>query len=138
MQNLDQIRARNALAFSTSPEGAQVAGQQGGEVIKKIPPQIINHGLLMASSYAFDETTQGQPRNLGHRLVYDAIAKHLSDPAVNVLPAGCDTAEKLVRHLTKEGTSSNELRWATAEAMAWLVFARRFVNRPPQNAGGNR
>src|SRR5690625_5395294 len=105
MQNLDQIRARNALAFSTSPEGAQVAGQQGGEVIKKIPPQIINHGLLMASSYAFDETNQGVPRNLGHRLVYNAIAKHVSDPAVNVLPAGCVTAAELVRHLTNKGIS---------------------------------
>jgi hypothetical protein len=42
MQNLEQVRARNALEFSREP----LSGQQGGDVIKNIPHQIMNHGLL--------------------------------------------------------------------------------------------
>jgi hypothetical protein len=118
MQNLEQIRARNALAAAEQ----KIAGKDGGEVVKKIPPLFINHGLLAIGAYAFDEKT-------GYKGVVDAIAAHLADPAVALLPTkfSKDTAG-LMRFLSTEA-DSNALRLCTNEAMAWLNYARRFIKK---------
>lgn len=121
MQNLEQVRARHALSFANS-HGALVEGEQGGEVIKKISPVIMNHGLLAAMAFSFTEKK-------GWQLVFDAVAHHLSSPEILIVPASVNDRGKLISHLTSETTNSETLKRATSETMAWLEYARRFVKR---------
>lgn len=120
MQNLEQIRARNVLKLAKT--GA-IPGQEGGEVIKKIPPLIQNHGLLATVAYSFDEKKEAWKK------VFDAVATHLADPAIALVPAEIVDRDKLMDYLTSEGVTSKNLQLATAETMAWLQYARRFVKR---------
>lgn len=116
MQNLEQIRARNALTLDS------VSGVNNGEVIKKIAPLILNHGLLATAAYSFSEKE-------GWQKVFDAIARHLADPHIAIAPQQCTDREKLMKFLTDEDTTSEVLKHATAETMAWLSYARRFVKK---------
>jgi hypothetical protein len=116
MQNLEQIRARNALKLGP------VSGEKGGEVIKKVAPLILNHGLLATAAYSFTEKE-------GWQKVFDAISQHLADPDVAVVRSDCDNREKLMDFLTHPKTTSETLKLATVEAMAWLTYARRFVKK---------
>ena len=117
--NLEQIRARNALSLA---ESGAVSGKEGGEVIKKIPPLIMNHGLLATAAFAFDE------KNRGFKKVFDAIAAHLADPEIGVLPEDKGDLSKMMGFLTDDADSV-VLRNATNETMAWLSYARRFVKK---------
>lgn len=119
MQNLEQIRARHVLQFALDA-GDKVRGNQGGGVIKKIPTTIMNHGLLAALAYSFSERE-------GWKLVFNAIAKHLSSEEIRIIPAGLEDRIELLNHLTNPNTSSETLKLATDEAMKWLEYARRFV-----------
>lgn len=120
MQNLEQIRARNALKLA---QAGAVGGDQGGEVMKKIPPLIQNHGLLATAAYSWSEKE-------GWQATFDAIAAHLADSHIEILPKDCNNREKMVAHLTSPDATSETLRLATAETMAWLSYARRFVKKP--------
>ena len=119
MQNLEQIRARNTLAFAKS--GA-VSGKQGGEVIKKISPLVLNHGLLATAAYSFTE-------HEGWQKVFDAIALHLADPDIAILPADSRSRHAMMDYLSGPHASSETLKRATAETMAWLGYASRFVTK---------
>ena len=122
MQNLEQVRARNALNFATK-DGEKVCGPLGGEVIKKLPPLILNHGLLATAAYSFTE-------KVGWQLTFDAIARHLADPDVAVFPADkVKDRVSLLAFLTAKDTTSEVLKLATIETMAWLQYARRFVKK---------
>lgn len=121
MQNLEQIRARNALRCAQQ-DGALIVGPQGGEVIKKLPPLILNHGLLATAAYAF---TQKQ----GWQVVFNHIARHLADPDIAIAPIPTDSHDQLMAFLTGANATSETLKLATAEAMAWLTYARRFVKK---------
>ncbi len=123
MQNLEQIRAHNVLAFAKS---GTISGDKGGEVIKKIPPLILNHGLLATAAYSFTEKE-------GWQLTFDAIARHLADPDVAVLPPSVKDRQSMMDELTKKTTTSEVLKNATAETMAWLQYARRFVKKEERN-----
>lgn len=116
MQNLEQIRARNALSLGP------VSGDKGGEVIKKVAPLILNHGLLATAAYSFTEKE-------GWQKVFDAIARHLADPDVAIIPATAKDRQSMMQFLTAKDTNSEVLKLATAETMAWLVYARRFVKK---------
>ena len=117
MQNLNQIRARNVLEFANS---APVRGRNGGEVIKKIPPVIMNNGIMAALAYSLDRNQQAW------RGVFDAIAVHLSSQEIAMIPADKNSAELLLDYLASEATSV-QLRDITAESFEWLNFARRLV-----------
>ena len=119
MQNLEQIRARNALHFAN--QGA-VSGDKGGEVIKKVAPLIQNHGLLATAAYSFTEKK-------GWQRVFDAIAQHLADKDIDIVSHEVKDRQTLMKFLTQPGTTSETLKLATAEAMAWLTYARRFVKK---------
>jgi len=119
MQNLEQVRARNALNFAD--QGA-VAGEHGGEVIKKVAPLIQNHGLLATAAYSFTEKEAWQQ-------VFDAIALHLADKDIGIASDKVKDRRTLMEFLTEPGTTSETLKLATAEAMAWLTYARRFVKK---------
>ena len=119
-QNMNQIRARHVLTFANDPH-VDVKGQDGGEVVKKIPASIMNSGLLSTLAYAMDE------KKRGWKCVFDGIAQHLSSPEIGIVDSGACSAEGLLEFLTSETTSSDRLREVSAEAMAWLDFARRLV-----------
>ena len=116
MQNLEQVRARNALTLGP------VSGDKGGEVIKKVAPLILNHGLLATAAYSFTEKE-------GWQKVFDAIARHLADKDIAIVPESVKDRQELMEFLTRKDTSSETLKLATAEAMAWLTYARRFVKK---------
>lgn len=119
MQNLNQIRARHVLQFSEFQQG--VKGKDGGDVIKKIPPVIMNNGLLSALAYSLDKN------NAAWKTVFDGIAVHLASEEVAKIPPECTTTESLLDYLVSPDSSSALLRDVTAEAAAWLDFARRLV-----------
>lgn len=119
MQNLEQIRARNALKFAS--EGG-VSGKDGGEVIRKIPALILNHGLLATAAYSFTERE-------GWQKVFDAIARHLADEAIEIVPKCVTDRKSLMNFLTSKEATSEVLKLATVETMAWLNYARRFVTK---------
>jgi len=120
MKNLHQIRAANALAFSKL--GA-VSGEDDGEVIKKIPPLILNHGLLATCAYAFNE------KKKAWQVTFDKLAEHLADKEIALVPMDCRSHQQLMEFLTGPNATSETLKLATAEAMAWLDYARRFVSK---------
>lgn len=119
MQNLEQIRARNVLAFAKS---GTISGKDGGEVIKKIPPLILNHGLLATAAYSFTEKD-------GWQRVFDALAIHLADKDIAIVPRSVTNRLALMDFLTRKETTSETLKLATTESMAWLQYARRFVRK---------
>ena len=120
MKNLEQVRARNALSFSNS--GA-IRGDDGGEVIKKIPPLIMNNGLLATAAFSFGDKKEGWQKT------FDAIACHLADPDVAIVPEDTTDRSKLMNFLTGSAADSETLKLATNETMAWLGYARRFVKK---------
>lgn len=121
MKNLEQIRARNAWA--TAQGKGKIAGKQDGEVIKKIPPTIKNHGLLAAAGYACDE------KNNGWREAFGAITEHLACPEIALIKADAKTVHDLIAYLTSPEANSETLKLATAETLAWLNYARRFISK---------
>lgn len=116
MKNLEQIRAANALAYCQS--GAARQGKQGGNVLTKVPALIMGNGLLAAGAFAFAQ------RDNGWRGCFDHLAKHLAHPEIAVLPRDSGNLDQMMRHLSQ--SDSQTLKLATAEALAWLSYARRF------------
>ena len=117
MKNLEQIRAANAMAAALKP-GANYAGRQGGGgVAKKIPPLIINHGLLQVLAYARSEGG-------GFNSICDRMSEHLAQ----IIPelAQVTNASSLLQVLALG--DSVLLKRATSEALAWLNYARRFID----------
>ena len=77
MKNLEQIRAKNALLAAKIP----MSGANGGNLIKDVPPLIMNHGLLAVGAYASeDKNKQGYGR------AFSAIAAHLADSDIGRFP----------------------------------------------------
>ena len=122
LQNLEQVRAKNAITFAKSP--AEKRGKDGGEAIKKIPPMIMGNGLLASIAFAIEERKNG-PARPGFVAIFDAIAKHLSCDSIGIL-SDTTSARQLVDKLAE--SDSQTLKLATAEALQWLGYARRFVS----------
>ena len=117
MKNLEQVRAKNALEASLD---GPISGKNEGEVIKKIPPLIINHGLLAIGAYAFS--------NDAYRKVIDAIVNHLACEEIKLVPEYVRNTATFMEYLCTEA-DSNKLRLITSETMAWLNYARRFIKK---------
>ena len=112
-----------ALFGRLGPLGRGAVGDQGGEVIKKIPPLIMNHGLLAIGAYAFDE------KNRGYKAAVDAIAEHLADKEIGLLPKEFQADTQGLMDYLCNKADSFQLKQCTAEAIAWLNYARRFVKK---------
>jgi CRISPR/Cas system CMR-associated protein Cmr5 small subunit len=121
MQNLEQIRARNALRCAKE-DGTRITGPQGGDVIKKIPSLILNHGLLATAAYAY---TQKE----GWQVLFNHIARHLADTDIHIVAVEVKDHTELMDYLTGAAATSETLKLATAETLAWLGYARRFVRK---------
>lgn len=119
-RNLAQIRALNAV--EAAKDGV-FAGQNDGEVVKKIPAYIIESGLLGALAFALE-------KGGGHRAVFQAVLTHLKsvdDPTARNAAGPEAWFEALAN------APVSELRAATAETMAYLAFLRRFAKKEKDN-----
>jgi len=110
MKNLDQIRAKNALAarIGTGAEGSE-------SVAKKVPVMIRENGFIAAMSFA-------KEKGKGYADVFNAIIDHLKD--INQMHGIPDNFDGFLDGLCKK--DSVVLRAVTAEAMAYLNYLRRF------------
>lgn len=131
MKNLEQIRAANALQAA---EDEIFKGKQGGEVAKKVPTMIRENGILATLAFACerkkgDGNGEGKLSNPGHYKVFEAVTRHLGDPAVKKLSTTCKP-EELLKFLTEsKSATSARLRAITAETMAYLNYLRRFAGK---------
>jgi len=121
MKNLEQIRARNALAWR---EKIGTGKNDGRAIAKKVPTMIRENGLLAALAFACE-----QGDGSGHYNVFEAIIAHLSCQEVAKLKQGC-TPDQLAEFLAaSETVSATRLRDITSETMAFLNYLRRFAGK---------
>ena len=120
MKNLEQIRASSAWKAAQSSQSFK-GKDDGGNVAKSLPPLIMNHGLLQALAYATEKRGH-EPRNQAENRIFGFLASHLSDQGI---VQDCRDADGLLATLAD--SDSSVLRLATAEALAWLTYARRFI-----------
>jgi len=111
MDNLDQIRAQNALKAKSDVQKKHVT---------KLPALIVNNGLLAAAAFCDNKSDE-------LRTAMDKVALHLADPRIGRLQSG-KSAAALIQELTAQGVASERLRLATAEALAYLSYLKRFAN----------
>lgn len=123
MKNLEQIRALSSIQFADDVAAGRTParGAEGGEAIKKIPPMIMGNGLLATLAFSLE------PRREGYASIMSALARHLASDLIAIAPKVTD-AESLIRFLTQSDSAT--LKLATAEALEWLGYARRFVKSP--------
>ena len=116
MKTLAQIRAANALQCY----GRQFGGDQGGEVIKKIPARIRNNGLLASLAFCIEKGGD-------HLDVARLIAEHLAHDTEGERIAITRNREVvgLVQELAQGDAAL--LRRATAETLALLNYMKRFA-----------
>ncbi len=122
MINLDQIRAHNALLHKD-----QIANSQGGgDAISGFPMLVLTNGLLGALAFACEWKDQraGTRKHPGEYTVATAITEHLSHDRICVCESS--DADALLDELASSDTDVL-LRRATAEALAFLNYLKRFV-----------
>jgi CRISPR type III-B/RAMP module-associated protein Cmr5 len=121
MQNLDQIRADNALVacgIKALPAGRPPVAPVADTAVNKLPALIVNNGLLATSAFA---------EKKGDDLLraMDAVAWHLADSRVRKLPSNRTTTRGLTEHLV--ASDSQTLRLAAAEALNFLSYLKRYA-----------
>lgn len=116
---LAQSRAANALNAARI-EGMGL-GQDGGNALSGFPMLVKTDGALAAFAFAVERKPNGERKQRGACLIVGAIAAHLS--SLGILNA--QTADDLVDELARGDSSL--LRRATAEALAFLNYLKRFV-----------
>lgn len=121
MKNLEQIRAANALPYSTE----LFLGKNSGDIVKKIPTMIRENGLIGALAFAIENSGSGYEKT------FIAIIKHLSDPQINKSNAGKLKDNLILNAFLCEvvKVSSPELISITAESLAYLNYLRRFAKK---------
>jgi len=122
MKNLDQIRAHNALLHKD-----RIANSQGGgDAISGFPMLVLTDGLLAALAFACERKDQkgGVRKHPGEYTVAAAIAIHLSHERIAISES--DDADELLNEIATARTDAL-LRRATAEALAFLNYLKRFV-----------
>lgn len=126
MKNLEQIRAHSALTFANQVAAGKTSarGKEDGEAVKKIPPMIMGNGLLATLAFSLE------PGREGFASIFSALAAHLASKEIDVIENN-GTAEGLVEGLVQSDSAT--LKLATAEALEWLGYARRFVKSSPVN-----
>ncbi len=130
MQNLEQIRARNALACSLNcpPEQAQrdARKRQGeGDALAGYPSLITNNGLLATVAFSVQKGDQMER-------IANAVAYHLSNLSddqqrSNLLQGQPDNAHGLLTKLSAADSDALLLQRCTAEALAFLAYLKRFA-----------
>jgi CRISPR type III-B/RAMP module-associated protein Cmr5 len=122
MQNLDQIRAENALiacGLQPVPAGRAPVKRVAETAVNKLPALIVNNGLLATAAFA-------EKKGDELLLAMDAIAWHLADSRVRRLPANRTATRGLTEHLV--ANNSQALRLAAAEALNFLTYLKRYAS----------
>ena len=122
MKNLDQIRAQNALRH----KDRIFASQGGGDAISGFPMLVKTGGLLASLAFACEwkDIQKGIRKHPGEYTVATAITDHLRHAQITITTA--TDADALINGLASANTDV-PLRRATAEALAFLNFLKRFV-----------
>jgi len=120
MQNLEQIRAAAAL---------KVAEKTTKSDVNKLPAMIITNGFLAATAFATEESTGNGYKRQAMAEVMNGTALHLANPihGLTVLKTIND-ARSMTRALS-ENASSVDLQRATAEALAFIGYVKRFAKK---------
>ena|SRR5213592_2899201 len=111
-QNLEQIRAKHALDHATEVKKRE----NEGDCLSGYPSLIVNNGLLATLAFSLDKEKQ-------HLRVANAVAYHLHH--LGVVSQNAPGASALRDALVK--ADSHALRRATAEALAFLAYLKRFA-----------
>lgn len=115
MQNLEQVRAKHAI------EAIQEERNLSRSAVNKLPAMIIANGLLAAAAFC---NAEGGGENRGDmNKALSATAKHLADRGH--LAAGTDTVAGMIQNLSSH--DSQHLQRATAEALAFIAYLKRFA-----------
>ena len=119
MQNLDQIRATAASNLCAGNEftRSDIAG---------FPSLVMNNGLLAATAFAIES---GRDARSGVAAAVDGMARHRANPAHGMAALnGVNSAVSLIQALSGNATSL-DLQRATAEALAFFSYVKRFAPR---------
>ena len=111
-QNLEQIRATNAL---------DPAKNLDRSAVNKLPALILTNGLLAAA--AFCDAEGGGENRSSMKDALDATARHLA--ARGHLTPGTKSVRAMIEDLVKR--DSHDLQRATAEALAFIAYLKRFA-----------
>ena len=110
MQNLEQIRAAHALKKATNLDK---------KVVNKLPAMLVNNGLLAAAAFAKDGNRDGL------REAMDAVGDHLKSRGL--VGANAGNCDGIINDLSAR--PSTDLQRATAEALAYLAYLKRFATK---------
>jgi CRISPR type III-B/RAMP module-associated protein Cmr5 len=124
MKTLAQRRAATALRWKDKSFG----GKKEGNVVSGFPMLIRTDGFLPALAYAVEKKEDKQakqlvPKNLGEFQIAAALVEHLSGEGIL---KQSKTPDDMVNELAIAADAS-QLRRATAEALAFLSYLKRFV-----------
>lgn len=131
MKNLEQIRAKHALDFWHPVQGHPPAarGVNQGDVVSKLPGLIVSNGLLQTAAFA-------KSKGGGHEELLRAVFQFLCHPDRALLPPppqprqGETELDTYIRLLTDgQEATSQRLQTATAEALAYLGYLKRFATK---------
>lgn len=127
MRNLEQIRAAHALGTAERTTKAAVS---------KLPAMILSNGLLAAAAFASEKKKDGKfPKRPDLKKAMDGVAEHLARPELHLaVLANATHAEALIQRLS--ASTSLDLQRATAEALAYLSYVKRFATKPGQEEQG--
>jgi CRISPR/Cas system CMR-associated protein Cmr5 small subunit len=129
-QSVEQKRALAALDFWKKNDPAKARGDDEGDVVSGLPALLITNGLFALCSFAV-------AKKGGHaRLMADVtrflVAEGRLRPRLAVPSSGDDVAQikAFLEALAK--VDSSILRQATAEALAYLGYLKRFAPPKPK------
>jgi CRISPR type III-B/RAMP module-associated protein Cmr5 len=114
MKNLEQIRAANALKPDQKLDRSAV---------NKLPAMILANGLLATAAFCNAEGGGGNRKDMQKAL--DATAVHLANRGI--LANGVNSTLGMIQDLKEK--DSHHLQIATAEALAFISYLKRFAQR---------
>lgn len=122
MQNLEQIRAKQALLDAEGLDKTAVS---------KLPALVLNNGLLATTAFCL---SGGGDNRAGMKTAMERLARHLIQRGLVIGPAtGSEVLKGFIGGLTQG--SSVRLQQATAEAMAYLGYLKRFAKDSKTSKG---
>jgi len=135
-RNLEQIRALHAHRFWDAdwpnPAAARerlekVTGQEGGNVVAKLGPLILECGLLATIAFAKNRK--------GYETLMKEVGRYLGSGRPddrNLLPSQVNNLNAFIHVLTTNDSAL--LRQATAEALLYVGYLKRFAPRHQNSA----
>ena len=114
MKNLEQIRAKAAI---------EPAGKLDKSAINKLPAMILTNGLLATIAFCHSDSSGEGRSHMAEAM--RATARHLGD--LNLAEKNFSDLAVFVRDLSNR--DSAHLQRATAEALAFIGYLRRFADK---------